>query len=548
MKVMIRLLKMINPLKYVMLLGIFLGTLGHLAAAFITILGGFGIVSFVNGDIDGLTFIFIIMGVSALARGFLRYGEQTCNHYIAFKILAIIRDKVFVALRRLCPAKLDGHGKGNLISIITADIELLEVFFAHTISPVAIATIFSIIIIAFIGSYGWILGLWAAVAYVCVGFIIPVIMSKLSAGIGDEMREKSGDMSSNMLDNLRGLKEIIQFSYGDERIEQMAEKSLQLSETEKKLKANLGANIALTSGVIMFFDFGMLFIASYLSKGTGNLEGVVIPVFAMFSSFGPVIALANLGSSLNNTLASARRVFGILDEKPVVEDIAGNESVEFTGARVENLNFSYTENDQENMILEGINVEIKKNEILGIIGKSGSGKSTLLKLLMRFWKVDSGHIYISDRDIDKINTSNLRELESFVTQETELFRDTIENNIKIAKLDATREEVIEACKKASVHDFIMTLPNGYDSEVGELGETLSGGERQRLGVARAFLHDSPLILMDEPTSNLDSLNEGAILKVLKNEANGKSVVLVSHRESTMKIADRIYKIDNGRVS
>lgn len=548
MKVMIRLLKMINPLKYVMLLGIFLGTLGHLAAAFITILGGFGIVNFVEGDVDGLTFIFIVMGVSALARGFLRYGEQTCNHYIAFKILAIIRDKVFVALRRLCPAKLDGHGKGNLISIITADIELLEVFFAHTISPVAIATIFSIIMVAFIGSYGWILGLWAAVAYICVGFTIPVIMSKLSAGIGDEMRERSGDMSSNMLDNLRGLKEIIQFSYGDERIEQMAEKSLQLSETEKKLKANLGANIALTSGVIMFFDFGMLFIASYLSKGTGNLEGIVIPVFAMFSSFGPVIALANLGSSLNNTLASARRVFAILDEKPVVEDIAGNESVEFTGARVENLNFSYTENNQENMILEGINVEIKKNEILGIIGKSGSGKSTLLKLLMRFWKVDSGHIYISDRDIDKVNTSNLRELESFVTQETELFRDTIENNIKIAKLDATREEVIEACKKASVHDFIMTLPNGYDSEVGELGETLSGGERQRLGVARAFLHDSPLILMDEPTSNLDSLNEGAILKVLKNEANGKSVVLVSHRESTMKIADRIYKIDNGRVS
>lgn len=548
MKVMLRLLKMINPLKYVMLLGILLGTLGHLAAAFITILGGFGIVNYVNGDIDSLTFIFIIMGISALARGFLRYGEQTCNHYIAFKILAIIRDKVFIALRRLCPAKLDGHGKGNLISIITADIELLEVFFAHTISPVAIATIFSIIMVVFIGSYGWILGLWSAVAYLCVGLVIPVIMSKLSAGIGDEMREKSGDMSSNMLDNLRGLKEIMQYSYGNKRINQLAEKSLKLSETEKKLKANTGTNIALTSGVIMFFDFGMLFIASYLSRGTGNLDSIVIPVFAMFSSFGPVIALANLGSSLNNTLASARRVFVILDESPVVEDIIGNEDVDFTGVRVENLNFSYTEGNQQSLILEGIKLEIKENEILGIIGKSGSGKSTLLKLLMRFWKVDSGKIYISDREIDKVNTSNLRELESFVTQETELFRDTIENNIKIAKLDATREEVIEACKKASVHEFIMSLPKGYDSEVGELGDTLSGGERQRLGVARAFLHDSPLILMDEPTSNLDSLNEGATLKVLKSEANGKSVVLVSHRESTMKIADRIYKIDNGRVS
>ena len=421
-------------------------------------------------------------------------------------------------------------------------------FFAHTISPVAIATIFSIIMVVFIGSYGWILGLWSAVAYLCVGLVIPVIMSKLSAGIGDEMREKSGDMSSNMLDNLRGLKEIMQYSYGNKRINQLAEKSLKLSETEKKLKANTGTNIALTSGVIMFFDFGMLFIASYLSRRTGNLDSIVIPVFAMFSSFGPVIALANLGSSLNNTLASARRVFGILDENPVVEDIIGNDNVDFMGVRVENLNFSYTEGNQQSLILEGIKLEIKENEILGIIGKSGSGKSTLLKLLMRFWKVDSGKIYISDREIDKVNTSNLRELESFVTQETELFRDTIENNIKIAKLDATREEVIEACKKASVHEFIMSLPKGYDSEVGELGDTLSGGERQRLGVARAFLHDSPLILMDEPTSNLDSLNEGAILKVLKSEANGKSVVLVSHRESTMKIADRIYKIDNGRVS
>lgn len=354
MKVMLRLLKMINPLKYVMLLGILLGTLGHLAAAFITILGGFGIVNYVNGDIDSLTFIFIIMGISALARGFLRYGEQTCNHYIAFKILAIIRDKVFIALRRLCPAKLDGHGKGNLISIITADIELLEVFFAHTISPVAIATIFSIIMVVFIGSYGWILGLWSAVAYLCVGLVIPVIMSKLSAGIGDEMREKSGDMSSNMLDNLRGLKEIMQYSYGNKRINQLAEKSLKLSETEKKLKANTGTNIALTSGVIMFFDFGMLFIASYLSRRTGNLDSIVIPVFAMFSSFGPVIALANLGSSLNNTLASARRVFGILDENPVVEDIIGNDDVDFTGARVENLNFSYTEGNQQSLILEGI--------------------------------------------------------------------------------------------------------------------------------------------------------------------------------------------------
>lgn len=549
MAIMLRLLKMVKPLKNIMILGIVLGTIGHLSATFITVLGGFGLVSVFEARYESLVIIFAVMAICAVARGILRYGEQTCNHYIAFKVLAIIRDMIFRALRKLCPAKLDGHGKGNLISVITADIELLEVFFAHTISPVVIALIFSISMALFIGSYGLLPGLWSITAYLCIGVAVPFVMSKLSKGYGDEMRGKSGDMSSHVLDSLRGLDEIIQFSHGSERLKEMISKSDELSKTERRLKANIGLNAAITGALILFFDFGMLFIAVYTNGGKGNLEQIVIPVFAMFASFGPTIALASLGSSLNNTLAAAVRVFGILDELPAVEDVEGKEEIGFTGVDTENLCFSYkSKTEEKDLILDDVNISIDEGEIVGIIGKSGSGKSTFLKLLMMFWHADRGDIRISNRRISEINTENLRNMESFVTQETELFRDSIENNIKVAKLDATREEVISACKKASIHDFIMTLPNGYDSEIGELGETLSGGERQRIGVARAFLHDSPLILMDEPTSNLDSLNEAAILQVLKNEAREKSVVIVSHRESTMGIAQRIYKIDKGRVS
>lgn len=341
----------------------------------------------------------------AALRGILHYGEQACNHFIAFKLLALIRDKVFRALRWLCPAKLEGKDKGNLISVITSDIELLEVFYAHTISPVAIAVLMSLAMSLLIGRYHWTLGLLAAAAYVTVGAVIPLVTSK-----------RSGDNGAPGNQIYRG--------------------------------------------------------------GCPACDLFLRP---------------------------------------------GNRSVGYFG-------------------------NIPEHAVVGITEKSGSGKSTLLKLLMRFWEVQEGQVFLSGTDIGRINTANLRDIENFMTQDTQLFHDSIANNLRIAKRNATRKKIEAACQKASVHDFIMGLPQGYDTPVGELGGTLSGGERQRIGLARAFLHDAPFLLLDEPASNLDSLNEAMILKSLGEERKGKTVVLVSHRPSTIRMADRVYSVEHGRMS
>lgn len=545
-KVMISLIGLVKPLAGYMLLAIFMGLIGHLCASFITIFGGYAVLNLLNFDVPvSLTAVFICVCIFALVRGLLRYAEQACNHFIAFKLLALIRDKVFKALRRLCPAKLEGRDKGDLISVITSDIELLEVFYAHTISPTAIAILFSVILCVFIGSYHWILGAIAMLSYITVGIIIPLAISKISSDDGIKFRTKSGELSAFVLDSIRGLNETIQFNQGKKRLEQINEKNDLLSNDEKRMKKITGRNIAVTNTIILFFDLGMLFTAVLLYNANKiDFDGILISTIALMSSFGPVIALANLGSTLQNTFAAGNRVLDILEETPVTEEITDQPTVKFSGAEVKNVTFSYG----NETILSDISVDIPENKIIGIVGKSGSGKSTLLKLIMRFWKVQKGDIKISDTPIDTINTTNLRDMESFVTQETHLFHDSIKNNLRIAKLDATNEEIESACKKASVHNFIMSLPNGYDTEVGELGDTLSGGERQRLGLARAFLHNAPLMLLDEPTSNLDSLNEAVILKSLQQQRDGKTVVLVSHRESTMRIADDIYTVEYGRMS
>ena len=478
--------------------------------------------------------------IFALVRGFLRYAEQACNHFIAFKLLALIRDNVFGALRRLCPAKLEGKDKGNLISIITSDIELLEVFYAHTISPIVIAFLFTIVMACFIGSYHVALGILALTAYVTVGVMIPLMTSKLSGDDGIRLRTKSGELSGFVLDSLRGLSETIQYAQGQKRMAQMNEKTDSLSNDEAQMKRTAGRNTAVTNTAILVFDLAMLFLSAKLV----GFAGCLITTLALMSSFGPVVALAALGATLQNTFAAGNRVLDILDESPVVEEITGKEVIEFRGATAEHVTFAY----DDEIILDNFSVEIPENKVIGINGRSGSGKSTLLKLFMRFWQVQHGAVKISRRNVDEINTTNLRDMESFVTQETHLFHDSIRNNLRIAKLDATDEEITTACKKASVHDFIMSLPKGYDTEVGELGDTLSGGERQRLGLARAFLHDAPFMLLDEPTSNLDSLNEAVILKSLQVERCGKTVVLVSHRKSTMGIADMVYSVEHGRMS
>lgn len=544
--VMMRLIGLVKPLAVYMIIAIIMGLIGNLCATFITIFGGYAIISAVGGTAPlPLVALFICVVAFAVLRGGLRYAEQSCNHFIAFKLLALIRDKVFKALRTLCPAKLEGRDKGDLISVITSDIELLEVFYAHTISPVAIWVLFTLIMSVFIGSYNLVLGLIAFTAYIIVGIIVPVVISKLSGDSGIKFRTKSGELSSFVLESLRGLSETIQYGAGEKRLEKMNSMTDNLSGEEARMKRMTGRNMAVTNSIILIFDLAMLFcgVALY-NSGTIGFDGVLITTIALFSSFGPSVALANLGSTLQNTFAAGNRVLDILDEKPSVADITGCDDAEFGDVSVSDVSFSYG----DETILQNISLTVPENKIIGIVGKSGSGKSTLLKLLMRFWNVNNGDISVNGRSITDINTAQLRDMESYVTQETHLFHDSIKSNLKIAKLDATDEEILSACKKASVHDFIMTLPQGYDTPVGELGDTLSGGERQRIGVARAFLHDAPLMLLDEPTSNLDSLNEAVILRSLGEESKDKTVVLVSHRESTMRIADTVYSVENGRMS
>ena len=539
--VMSRLVGLVKPLTGYMLLAITMGLIGHLCATFITVFGGFAVLHILHPEWSmSLGVIFAAVLVFALVRGFLRYAEQACNHFIAFKLLALIRDKVFGALRRLCPAKLEGRDKGNLINIITSDIELLEVFYAHTISPICIAALFSVVMVAFIGSYHAALGILAAVAYIVVGVVIPLVTSRLSGDDGMKFRSKSGELAGFVLDSLRGLSETLQYGQGEKRMAQMNAKTDALSKDEERMKRTTGRNNAVTNTVILVFDLAMLFLSASLC----DFSGTLVCTLTLMSSFGPCVALAALGSTLQNTFAAGNRVLDILDESPVVEEISGRTEIEFHGAAAENVTFAYG----EETILDDFSVEIPENRIIGIVGRSGSGKSTLLKLFMRFWQVQNGEVKVSGRNVNEINTANLRDMESFVTQETHLFHDSIRNNLRIAKLDASDDEIIAACKKASVHDFIMSLPQGYDTPVGELGDTLSGGERQRLGLARAFLHDAPFMLLDEPTSNLDSLNEAVILKALHEERADKTVVLVSHRKSTMGIVDQAYSVEHGRMS
>ena len=566
-QIMGSLIGLVKPLLHIMLAAIILGTLGYLCAIFLTILAGqvimHGLLTGVVGmivPVDNMWLVFTpvktiitIMIVIAVLRGILHYMEQYCNHFIAFKLLAIIRHKVFAALRKLCPAKLEGRDKGNLISIITTDIELLEVFYAHTISPIAIATLTSIIMVIFIGRYHWLAGLLALTAYLIVGVAIPMWNGKRGSQKGMEFRTSFGELNSFVLDSLRGLDETIQYGQGEKRKEQMSERSKNLAGIQKSLSKMEGSQRSFTNMVILLASFGMLALTIWLyDKGAIGFEGILTCTIAMMGSFGPVVALSSLSNNLNQTLASGERVLSLLEETPLVEEIPGDvetpgtESVEheFTGAEAENVTFAY---DNE-VILDNYSLKMQTGKITGIHGASGSGKSTLLKLLMRFWDVQDGSVSVDGTDVRKIPIRYLRDMESYVTQETHLFHDSIANNIEIAKPGASREEIMEAAKKASIHDFIMTLPKEYDTEVGELGDTLSGGEKQRIGIARAFLHECPLILLDEPTSNLDSLNEGIILKSLKESARKKTVVLVSHRVSTMNVADVVYEMENGRIS
>lgn len=548
--VMAGLIGMIKPLLPVMLVAILMGCIGNLMATFITVLGGYGLLT-IAGLYDGITFsvIFGLIIFFAVARGILRYGEQASNHYIAFKLLARIRHQVFAALRRLAPAKLDGSKKGNLISIITSDIELLEVFYAHTISPIAIAVITSIFMMVFIGTIHPLLGVAALMFYLLVGMVIPLVNGRRGAAKGQAYRNSFGGLNTCVLDNLYGLEEILQYGQQQRRMAQMTDQTEQLEQINETLKDHENGQRVVTDIVILAAEVLMAVLAGHLA-GIGSIEGyqVVIAVIAMASSFGPTAALSALSNNLHHTLASGNRVLDILAEEPIVEDITDGKTVCDGDIRCEKVSFSYAiqnvngaegEENELSGVLTDFDACFEKNRIHGILGKSGCGKSTLLKLLMRFYETEKGDILYGSHNVNGINTTSLRDNISYVIQETFLFHDTIENNIKVAKEDATREEVIEAAKKASIHDFIMTLPEGYDTKLAELGDSISGGEKQRIGIARAFLHDADMILLDEPTSNIDSLNEGIILRSLEREKENKTILLVSHRKSTMGIADDV---------
>ena len=542
-KIMAKMIGLVKPLAHIMAAAVILGTLGYLCAIFLTITAGHGVLLAMKGKV--VTKYLICLIVLAVMRGILHYAEQYCNHFIAFKLVAIIRHQVFAALRKLCPAKLDGKEKGNLISIITTDIELLEVFYAHTISPIMIAILASLIMVVFIGRFHVYAGIFALCAYLLVGCVIPLWNGKKGGQKGMEFRSGFGNLNSFVLESLRGIDETIQYGQGKKRKAQMSEKSIELGKTQKDLNRMEAMQRSVTDLVILCCSFGMFFLMYHLYQaGNVTFDEMILGTIAMMGSFGPVTALSNLSNNLNQTLASGERVLSLLEEEPMVEELRGEEDLSFEGATVKDVTFAY----DEEVILKDCNIKMQEGKVIGIYGKSGCGKSTLLKLLMRFWDVNKGQIKISNKNVKEIPTKTLRNTQSYVTQETELFHDSIANNIAIGKPGASRTEIIKAAKKASIHDMITSLPKGYDTEVGELGDTLSGGEKQRIGIARAFLHDSPMLLLDEPTSNLDSLNEGIILKSLKEESKGRTVVLVSHRESTMGIADEVFNMDAGRVS
>lgn len=546
LKIMASLIVLLGSLSYIMLLAIINGTLGFLCAMGVTIFGSISVAKFLGETINmsyGLI-ISLTIGCGVL-RGALRYLEQYSNHFIAFKLLAALRDKIFKALRVLAPAKLEGRKKGGIISMITSDIETLEVFYAHTISPICIALIVETLVLLYVGFISsFYLSLAALVSYIIIGIILPIISSKLLSDTGVRYRKSFASFNSYYLDSIKGVNDIVLNNAMKVRNKEVNSKSDELLAETKKLKHKSGITEAISYAFVSLSLIGVLILGLYLSdKNIITIPKMIMGLVAIFGSYGPVIALSALPQNLTQTFASGDRVLDLLEEKPVVREIKDGKNFSFLDLKVNNLSFKY----DEASVLNNVNLEVKRGQIVALVGPSGCGKSTLLKLLLRFYETNSGDILYNNISINDINTSSLLDNVTLVSQQTYLFDDTIKENIKIAKYDATDEEIIEAAKKASIHEFIESLPDKYDTKVGQLGDNLSAGEKQRIGLARAFLSNAPLILLDEPTSNVDSINEGIILKSLKDQKENKSIILVSHRESTTAIADRIYRIKGGII-
>lgn len=547
LKIMASLITLLGSLAYIMILAVINGSVGFICAMGVTLMGAVGIAKALGENIAFSYELIIFLAIACgVLRGILRYCEQYSNHYIAFRLLAVLRDKIFTSLRVLCPAKLEGKQKGSIIAMITSDIETLEVFYAHTISPICIAVLVSICVVGFVGTMSsWWLALVALIGFITVGIIVPMIASGKLKASGVRYRAEFAAFNAYFLDSIKGIKDIVLNNAGEEREKEVNKRSDVLLSETKSMKNNITKAAATTELCVSVFIIITLSVGILLvTKDVLSIGRMIIGVVAVFGSFGPVIAISALPGNLTQTFASGDRVLNLLAETPVVTPVVNGESIEFNNLNVKNLSFSY---DRDTIILSDICMHAEKGEIIGIVGESGCGKSTFLKLLLRFWQKDNGQICYNGTDIDIINSENLLDNVTMVSQVTYLFDETIEDNLRIAKPNATQDELEKACKMASVHDFILSLPDGYQTRVGALGDNLSAGEKQRIGLARAFLRGSELILLDEPTSNVDSINEGIILKALKEQKHKKSIILVSHRESTMAIADRVYRVEGGRM-
>ncbi|WP_249852914.1 thiol reductant ABC exporter subunit CydC [Aggregatibacter actinomycetemcomitans] len=545
--VMWQLMKLVTPLAHIMSFTIIMGTLGFLSAIFIMVLGAMGLAELLNFHVHlNLSQILTALIVLAVARGILRYLEQMSGHYIAFKLLALLRDKVFGALRRLAFVKLQDKQSGQLLSLVTNDIELLEVFYAHTIAPIAIAFLTSAILLAVFAHISWWFVLVALLAYVTIGIILPIVTTQMAREDGRKYRELVGEMNDFFLDSICGMKEIQLFGNEQKRLQEIHQRSKKIDQAFLKIKQQEGNVRSFTEIAVSFFNIVILLVGLTLfAYDKIDFVGLLVAVILLMSGYGPVIALSNLSNNLLQTLASGERVLALLAEQPELKDVENGVSItDVQQIKVENVSFACA----QEQILSDVNLHINKGEILGIHGRSGSGKSTLLKLIMRFYDPQQGSICINDTDLKHINTVNLRDNIAYITQQTYIFNETIYENILLANRNATKEQVIEAAKKASIHEFIMSLPEVYDTKITEMGNNLSDGEKQRIGIARAFLHNAPIILLDEPTSNLDSLNEAMILQSLLNVKAEKLIILVSHRASTMAICDQVIPIANGRMS
>lgn len=531
------------------------GILGFLCAIFIPVgaLIGLGMVLHLPSSSFGghsvqtsLALIIAILIGLALMRGALRYLEQLCNHYIAFKLLADIRDKVFGKMRELTPAKLSSSDAGNLISLITSDVELLEVFYAHTISPIFIALIVSTIMTILLACIHPLCGLVALISYAVTGILLPLWTYRRMGSLGKQLRSKTATLSNCVLENIQGVHVAHQFLATDIRKEHMIQKSHELLQVQKITAAQTGCGTSLAHAVVMLCSLSQLALTYALvtHEIILPLDGI-IATGMLFSSFGPVLALAKLGSTLQGTLAAGERVLSLLDEAPLVHNVEDGSCVSCDNAAARNVSFLYEHH--QNPVLENVSCAIPQGSIVGITGASGSGKSTLCRLLMRFWDVSKGVITISKTPIQDITTTSLRSGQALVEQDTYLFRESIKDNIRLARPTASFDEIVSACKQASLHDFIMSLPHGYDTVLTQGSSSLSGGQRQRIGVARAFLHQGSMLLLDEPTSNLDALNEARVLTSINQIKRKRTIVLISHRTSTLNCADKIYHVESGKL-